>query len=496
MKKITQLLFISSITLIPVILVAQEIDPTSLDAFVTSTIQKMNIAGASVLVAQQGKIVLNKGYGFADLSHNVPATPETTYFLVGPGGILLSASILQLIEQGKISLDDDASTYLPDFPWQGHRVKIRHLLSSTSGIIDYHYLGDPLESTYRTPKASDEVIGLFAGKPFTAEVPGSKWDWSISNFALLVEILEKVTGSSYKDYLQKNIIAPLGLLETTYIEEKQLLKNFARGYGKQGDELYPTYQSLLTYDPSLRISTSTGDLFKIWEGIKNHKIITAKSYTLMTTPEGTAKQISQTDPSLQFGFILRIRKVGEQTVLGLHGALPGYSSHCYYFQQRDLTIIVLANTSNQYANEIGQAIGLKLLDLPATPERTTAKNELANHPVTREEQKTLTGTYTLRLVPDPQRHRSYDFYNRTLRVLVEHGQLELQKLGDSPEPLLKQDDGSYATNSSPSERLTFDVQNGKAVSIAIAESGKVVSKCARVGEGDVGTFHGAGINGN
>ena len=67
------------------------------------------------------------------------------------------------------------------------------------------------------------MIGLFAGKPFTAEVPGSKWDWSISNFALLVEILEKVTGSSYKDYLQKNIIAPLGLRETAYIEEKQFV---------------------------------------------------------------------------------------------------------------------------------------------------------------------------------------------------------------------------------------------------------------------------------
>ena len=267
---------------------AQEIDPVNLDAFVTTTFQNLNIAGASVLVTQKGKIMLNKGYGFADLSHNVPASSGTKYFLVGPGGMLLSAAILQLIEQGKISLDDEASKYLPNFPWQSRPVKIRHLLNSTSGIIDYHYLGDPLESTYRTPKASDEVIGLFAGKTFTSEVPGTKWDWSISNFALLVEILEKVTGASYQAYLQKNIITPLDLKETAYLEEAQLIKNFARGYEKQKNELFPTYESLLTYDPSLRISTSTGDLLKIWEGIKNHKLISAKSYALMTTPEGAA----------------------------------------------------------------------------------------------------------------------------------------------------------------------------------------------------------------
>ena len=493
MKKILVILFALAFTTETR---AQEIDHKDLDAFVSNTIQKLNIAGASVLITQKGKQVLNKGYGFADLSHDVPATPETTYFLVGPGGFILSACILQLIEQGKLSLEDDVSKYLPDFPLQGHPVKVKHLMSSTSGIIDYHYLGDPLESTYRTPKASDEVTALFSGRPFTSTEPGIKWDWSISNFALLVDILEKVTGVSYKDYLQKNIITPLELKGTTYLEEKKVIKHLARGYGKQAGELFPTYQSMFTYDPSLRISTSTGDLFKIWDAIRSNKIISAKSFAMMTTPEGAAKQISSTEAGLSFGFILRIKKVGDQTAMGLHGALPGYSSHCYYFPQKDLSIVVLANTSNQYANDIGLAIGLKLLGLPPSPERVLPKNDLSNKSITSAEQKTLVGTYTLRLAPDPLRPRSYDFYNRTLRVIVEAGQLKIQKLGDSPEPLLKQDDSTFTTYSSPSERLTFDIQNGKTTTIIISEGGKPISQCTRVGEENVASFHKAGLNSN
>jgi hypothetical protein len=130
-----------------------------------------------------------------------------------------------------------------------------------------------------------------------------------------------------------------------------------------------------------------------------------------------------------------------------------------------------------------------MLGLPQLPERTIAKTELSNDAVTAQEQKSLAGTYTLRLAPDPARHRSYDFYTRTLRVFVEHGQLEIQKLGDSPEALLKQADGSYATNSSPTERITFDLQKGSASSFVISEAGKAKSICTRIGDGDIVTFH-------
>ncbi len=464
-----------------------QVTSDELDTFVETKFKGLNIAGASVLVTVQGKTLLNKGYGYADLSHSVKTTPETTYFLVGPGGFILSASIMQLVEQGKISLDDELSKYLPDFPLQGRKVTVRHLITSTSGIIDYHYLGDPLEATYRTPKSSDEVRALFSGRPYTTDAPGSKWDWSISNFALLVEILEKVSGMSYPDYLNKNVIAPLGLSATRYIEEKIIIKNLARGYGKQGEDLYPTYQSMITYDPSLRLSTSTGDLLAIWNGIKNNGIVSAKSFASMTTPEGAAKQISTVDPTLQFGYILRIKKVGNQTVIGLHGALPGYSSHCYYFKEKDISVVVLANTSNQYANEIGEAIGLKLLGLPALPDRAQTKIDLADNDVSVDEQKKLIGTFVWKLAPDPARHRSYDFYRRTLRVMVEAGRLKLQRLGDTPELLLKQADGTFAIQSSPTQRWSFG--EGK---ISVSEGGKVVAICSRVGESDVSTFHGGG----
>jgi D-alanyl-D-alanine carboxypeptidase len=476
------------LTLLLTLVLLQSTAQTDLDKFVQEKVNSLNIAGASVLVTQQGKTLLSKGYGFADLSHDVKTTPETTYFLVGPGGFILSASVMQLAEQGKLSLDDELSKYLPDFPLQGRKITIRHLITSTSGIIDYHYLGDPLESTYRTPKASDEVKALFSGRPYTTDAPGSKWDWSISNFALLVEILEQVSGMSYPEYLRKNVITPLGLKSTRYIEEKIIIKNLARGYGKLGEDLYPTYQSMITYDPSLRISISTGDLLAIWNGIKNNKLVSAKSYSAMTTPEGAARQISTVDPTLQFGYIVRIKKVGDQTVIGLHGALPGYSSHCYYFKEKDISIVVLANTSNQYANEIGEAIGLKLLGLPATPARTVSKFDLADQAVPADEQKKFTGTFIWKLAPDPARHRSYDFYRRTLRVFIEQGRLKLQRLGDTPEPLLRQGDGTFAVSSSPGQRWSFGEEK-----ISVSEGGKAVAECERVGEADVKTFHGTGL---
>jgi len=141
---------------------------TDLDAVAQRMIAQERVAGASVLVMQRGKVLLHKGYGYADLGLEAPAKDETTYHVVGPMLPFTGIAVMQLVERGKLSLEDGLSKHVPEFPMQGHQVTIRQLLNHTSGIVDYHYLGDPTEATSRQPKALDEVMALYA----LCRVPG------------------------------------------------------------------------------------------------------------------------------------------------------------------------------------------------------------------------------------------------------------------------------------------------------------------------------------
>ncbi|HWS17855.1 MAG TPA: serine hydrolase domain-containing protein, partial [Candidatus Elarobacter sp.] len=195
-----------------------DLDAAKLDAIVQHMIAQEHVVGASVLVARGDRILLHKGYGFADLGLEVPTKDETVYHVVGPMLPFTGIAVMQQVERGKLSLGDDISKFIPEFPLQGHHVTIRQLLNHTSGIVDYHYLGDPIEATSRQPKALDEVMALYAGKNWVNE-PGKKWDWSISGFQLLVTIVERVTGQSFPDYVQQNIFKPAGVKSTTYCDD-------------------------------------------------------------------------------------------------------------------------------------------------------------------------------------------------------------------------------------------------------------------------------------
>src|ERR1700685_4076453 len=186
-----------------------------LDSISKRVIAQELVVGASVLVAKGNRIIFQKGYGFADLGLEAPAKSDTVYHVVGPMMPFTGIAVMQLVDRGKLSLDDDISKFIPEFPTEGRHVTVRNLLNHTSGIVDYHSRGDPIEATSRQPKALDEVMALYAGKRWVNE-PGTKWDWSISGFQLLVAILERVTGQSYQEYVAQNIFDPAGVTSTTY----------------------------------------------------------------------------------------------------------------------------------------------------------------------------------------------------------------------------------------------------------------------------------------
>lgn len=352
-----------------------------LDAIVRQVITQEHVAGATVLVVRGDHVLLQRGYGFADLGLEVPAKEDTVYHVVGPMLPFTGIAVMQQVERGKLSLDDDISKFIPEFPLQGHHVTIRQLLNHTSGIVDYHYLGDPIEATSRQPKALDEVMALYAGKNWVNE-PGKKWDWSISGFQLLVTIVERVTGQSFPDYVQQNIFKPAGVKSTTYCDDFALVHGLSHAYRRFGASYIPANENGIAYNSDLRFCSTTGDLLQLWRAIKAKNLVRPETFKLMSTAEGAAAQMSPQDPRAQYGFAMILNHEEDHRRIGQHGSLLGYSGSLYDFPEDQLTIVVLTNTEGQNAYAITRALGRAILGLPALPAPApAAEPALADKPV-------------------------------------------------------------------------------------------------------------------
>ena len=465
-----------------------------LDAIVKQVIAQEHVVGASVLVARGDQILLHQGYGFADLGLEVPTKAESVYHIVGPMLPFTGIAVMQQVERGKLSLDDDISKYIPEFPLQGHHVTIRQLLNHTSGIVDYHYLGDPIEATSRQPKALDEVMALYANKNWVNE-PGKKWDWSISGFQLLVTIVERVTGQSFPDYVQQNIFKPAGVKSTTYCDDFTLTHGLSHSYRKIGAGSETKYvaarENDMAYNSDLRFCSTVGDLLQLWRAIQTRNLVRPETFKQMSTAEGAAAQMSAQDPKAQYGFAMILNHEQDHRRIGQHGSLMGYSGSLYDFPEDNLTIVVLTNTEDQNAYAITRALGRAILGLPALPARTpVAERTLADKPVSNAERKQFAGTYVLKLGSvSANLHDSFAQYRRTYRVFDENGRLMIQPLGEGPERLLKQEDGSFALRSAPESHISFVMHNDRAATIKMDSPGfPLVGD--RVGDGDPGTFHG------
>ncbi len=461
-----------------------------LDAIVQQVMAQEHVVGASVIVARGGRILLHKGFGYADLGLEAPAKDETVYHVVGPMLPFTGIAVMQLVERGKLSLDDDISKFIPEFPLQGHHVTIRQLLNHTSGIVDYHYLGDPIEATSRQPKALDEVMALYAGKKWVND-PGTKWDWSISGFQLLVTIVERVTGQSFPDYVQQNIFQPAGVKSTTYCDDFTLVHGLSHSYRRFAGSYVAANENDMAYNSDLRFCSTVGDLLQLWQSIKNKNLVRPETFLLMSTAEGAAAHMSAQDPKAQYGFAMILNHEDDHRRIGQHGSLIGYSGSLYDFPEDQLSIAVLTNTEGQNAYAITRALARSILELPPLPAPAPApEQKLADQPVSPAEIARLSGTFVLKLGQVPGNlHDSFAQYRRTYRVFDEDGRLMIQPLGEGPERLLKQADGNFAFRSSPATHISFVMQNERAAAMKMDSTGFPLAG-DRVGDGDPATFHG------
>jgi D-alanyl-D-alanine carboxypeptidase len=466
---------------------------SDLDSVAKQAVAESHVVGASVLVAKGDHILLLKGYGVSDIGLEAPSRADSVYHVVGPMLPFTGVAAMQLVERGKLSLDDDIAKYLPEFPTQGRHVTIRQLLSHTSGIVDYHYRGDPLEATYRQPKAMDEVVALFANGQWVHE-PGTQWDWSVSNFQLLSEIIERVTGQSFDDYMQQNLFAPAGATATTPCDNSSVIHGLSHSYENVGDHFKAATEdsSAVSYD--IRFCSTVSDLFHIWRGVQLGKLLKPETLKLMTTAAGPGIKMTASDPDQHYGMAFILGHEDGHRDVGQNGSLLGYSGSMYHFPADDLTVIVLTNTTEQNAKFIGSALARKVLALapnpaPAAPPEAQ-QTILTDEPVSAGERSKYAGTYVLKVAAGGY-HDSFAQYRRTYRVFDENGRLMIEALGETPERLLKQHDGNFAIRSQPQGPVTFVMQGQNALTLRLSNS-ELTLVGERVGPADPQTFHSYG----
>jgi CubicO group peptidase (beta-lactamase class C family) len=198
-----------------------------IDAVMSET-YKPGQPGAAIIIRKDGRTIFRKGYGLADLELGVPVEPDMVFRLGSITKQFTAVSILMLADSGRLSLQDEITKFLPDYPTQGKRITIEHLLTHTSGIKSYTNLPEWL-SMWRKDMTVREIIDLSKDKPLEF-APGDRWNYNNSGYVLLGAVIEKVSGLSYEDFIQKNIFDPLGMKHSYYGSTERIIPRRVQGY--------------------------------------------------------------------------------------------------------------------------------------------------------------------------------------------------------------------------------------------------------------------------
>jgi len=307
----------------------------------------------SILVAERGRIIYERGFGKADIKHNIVFTPDTPVYLASLTKQFTAMAVMMLAEKHRLSYDDPLSKYFPEFPSYAQKINIRNLLNHTSGIPDYVGIG--VEHPGLTNR---EVLNALIREGSPRFTPGEKFEYSNSNYVLLGLIIEKLSGEPYRVFLQKNIFAPLGMNHTfVYDRTRPPIARRARGYNRFGDDFD---YDLLTYGEG-GIYSSVADMFK-WD----RALYTDKLVKRSTLEEAFTRGKLNDGNSINYGFGWAISESAGETVYSHAGRYGGFNTYIKRLPKEQSTIIFLTNHDFKNMGAVGNALIGVLYDQPYT----------------------------------------------------------------------------------------------------------------------------------
>lgn len=286
----------------------------------------------SILVAKEGEVLFKKGYGYANIEHKVPNTPETKFRLWSITKQFTAAAILMLEEKGLIDVKDSIKKYFPEYPQFDERITIHHLLTHTSGIFNYSNLAEAHKKMLKLPLTHEEVIELFKDRPLEFN-PGEKWDYSNSGYHLLGLIIENVSGKTYSEFLKENIFEPLGMKNSGIDDNKTILPNMATGYYLNDDRLiHCEYVDMNIVFSSGAMYSTVEDMYLWDQALSSEKLIKKETVDRMNTPYKDS-----------YGYGVFVTDKYNRRNINHSGGCEGFLTELHRYVDDKVSIVVLSN---------------------------------------------------------------------------------------------------------------------------------------------------------
>ena len=310
--------------------------------------------GCALAVIKDGQIIHKRGYGMADLEHDVPIRPSSVFYIGSVSKQFVAACMLLLDEQGKIDLDADVRTYIPEFPDYGYKITIRHLIHHTSGVRDNLTLWELVGRSHLEEIPEEEIFEMICRQKELNFEPGTRYMYSNSCYFLMSIIVERVSGLSLREYADKHIFQPLGMQHSIFGDNnRRIIRNRAFAYGKNPDGSFNSMLMRFDLVGSGGLYSTVEDLFLWDQNLYNNKLGTrGQAFVDDMLTNGKYKDGSTVD----YAFALVNGKYRGLRTISHSGALGGYRAYFIQFPEQQFSVIILSNFEDFQPQALAQQV--------------------------------------------------------------------------------------------------------------------------------------------
>ena len=294
--------------------------------------------GAALLLVRQGEVLYRRGIGLANLEHQVPMMPYMPFCLASLTKPITATAVLMLVEAGRLALTDSLTDLLPDYPSGMAPITVEHLLTHTSGIPEFSEIPE-WWAVHRQEVTVDQLIDLFKHHPHSF-APGTRWSYCNSGYILLGAIIEKVSGKSYRDFLDEHMFSPLGMMHTCYEPiPGRVIPGMVSGYTKTPDAyLHAEYFSTSHFFAAGGLVSTADDLARFCTALCTGNLLNAETLRRMWTPTRLPD-----GASTHYGCGWWVSTCQERPVMEHYGIRPGYANQLLVLPDDNILVIVLSN---------------------------------------------------------------------------------------------------------------------------------------------------------